>query len=76
MTIEIPAAEIHRQKTDDLRGLIERRADICVNILLPLIELATVRKLTAREADAADEAVNGLKHPLDDLWAHRATRSA
>jgi hypothetical protein len=71
---EIPASEIRRQRTDDLRGIIERRADIAVHVIDRMVEIACQRKLSAREADAADEAVFALKHALDDLWSYRQTK--
>jgi hypothetical protein len=72
---EIPAAEIHRQRTDDLRGLVERRADLAVDVIGRMVEIACQRKLSTREADAADEAIFALKGALDDLWSHRTARS-
>ncbi len=74
--IEITAAERHRQQTDDLRGLVERCADIAALILDPLIEAACQRPLTMREADAADESLQSLRQALDNLEQHRLTRAA
>lgn len=76
MTIEIDAAERHRQQTDDLRGAVERFADIVVDVLFPKIETACQRKLTMREADASDGALQALRQALDNLETHRLTRAA
>ncbi len=74
--IEIPAAERHRQQTDDLRGDVARAADIVTRILDPLIETARQRKLPMREAKAADESLQSIRQALATLETHRLPRHA
>lgn len=69
--LKIPAEELFRQKTDNLRVVVEQRADILVRVIDSLIETACQRKLTVREADIGDGAVQSLKEALDNLEAHR-----
>ncbi|QAY97049.1 hypothetical protein CWB41_15975 [Methylovirgula ligni] len=71
MSDEIPAAELHRQKTSDLNDRVIRLAGIAASVVDPLLESAGSRPLTSQECDIGDEAIFALKRAIADLYAHR-----